>query len=73
MKFPMKGTALALSTLLGAMVSAHAQSNVSIYGILDASVSYAKAAQSKTALRSGDLLAQRLGFRGSERLCACPL
>ena len=68
MKFPMKGSALALSTLLGAMVSAHAQSNVSIYGILDASVSYAKAAQSKTALRSGDLLAQRLGFRGSEDL-----
>lgn len=68
MKFPMKGTALALSTLLGAMVSAHAQSNVSIYGILDASVSYAKATQSKTALRSGDLLAQRLGFRGSEDL-----
>ena len=68
MKFPIKGTALALSTLLGTMVSAHAQSNVSIYGILDASVTHAKATQSKTLLSSGDLLAQRLGFRGSEDL-----
>lgn len=68
MKFPIKGTAFALSTLLGAMTSAHAQSSVAVYGILDASVAYAKGAQSKTALRSGDLLAQRLGFRGTEDL-----
>lgn len=68
MKFSVKSTALAVSALLGTVISAHAQSNVAIYGILDASVSYAKAVQSKSALRSGDLSAHRLGFRGTEDL-----
>lgn len=65
MTFPMKGTALAL---LGAIGSAYAQSNVTVYGILDASVTYATAVESKTAVRSGDLVAPRLGFRGTEDL-----
>lgn len=43
-----------------------AQSNVNIYGILDASVAYTKGNSSKTSLRSGDLAAPRFGFRGSE-------
>lgn len=68
MTFTNKGTALAISTMLGVVASAHAQSNVAVYGILDASVAYAKAAQSKSALRSGDLSAPRLGFKGTEDL-----
>lgn len=46
--------------------AANAQSSVQIYGILDASVAYSKGIQSKTAVRTGDLMAPRLGFKGSE-------
>ena len=63
---PMKKNGLALAALLCTAGAAQAQSNVAIYGILDASFSHAKAVYSKTALRSGDLLAPRLGFRGTE-------
>lgn len=69
MTTPMKTSALAAAALLCAG-AAQAQSNVALYGILDASLSHAKAVHSKSAVRSGDLLAPRLGFRGSEDLGA---
>ena len=58
----------ALAVLLCAAGAAQAQSNVAIYGILDTSVSFAKGVSSKSAVRSGDWLAPRLGFRGTEDL-----
>lgn len=68
MTIPMKKSGLALAALLCAAGAAQAQSSVAIYGILDASYSHAKAVHSKSAVRSGDLLAPRLGFRGTEDL-----
>lgn len=58
--------ATALTALAGSIQSVNAQSTVQIYGILDASVAYSKGEQSKTALRTGDLMAPRIGFKGSE-------
>ena len=59
-------SAVTVAFLGTSMPSAFAQSNVQIYGILDGSVAYSKGKTSKTALRSGDLKAPRLGIRGSE-------
>jgi predicted porin len=64
----MTSCAAAVAGLLCAAGTAQAQSTVSIYGILDASVSYAKGVSAKSAVRSGDLLAPRLGFKGVEDL-----
>lgn len=58
-------------TMLGAFVSvAQAQSNVTIYGIVDAALEYGKFNKgvSMTRLQSGDLQASRFGFRGTEDL-----
>ena len=71
--FPKTLTALAL---LAAGCGAQAQSSVTIYGILDASVrysdgldaAYAGSAGSTTMVNSGVNTTSRLGFRGSEDL-----
>lgn len=59
-------TAAAVTVLATGTPMANAQSTVQIYGILDASVAYSKGEQSKSALRTGDLMAPRLGFKGTE-------
>ena len=65
----MKKSLLAVA-LLGAFGVAAAQSNVSIYGILDAGVQYTNgdAAGSKTSLESGQQSFSRIGFKGTEDL-----
>ena len=50
--------------------SASAQSNVTVYGIIDASIAHSQseAAPSKLSIDSGNWYGSRLGFRGSEDL-----
>lgn len=65
----MKNKKTAYMLAIAAVVAsplAYAQSNVNIYGILDASAAYTKGDKATTALRSGDLAAPRIGFRGTE-------
>lgn len=65
-----------LLTLIGAATTtlistaAPAQSNVTVYGVLDQYLgrTTAKGGDSKTSLDSGGLMASRLGFRGTEDL-----
>lgn len=60
--------ALAVAGLVAAPV-AMAQSNVTIYGIVDAYVGYSKTGSAKkTVINGGGLSGSRIGFRGSEDL-----
>ena len=65
----MKKSLLALS-ILGAFAGvAHAQTNVTMYGIIDAGISRDDTGNQKvTTLRSGNQSQSRLGFRGTEDL-----
>jgi predicted porin len=66
--FPFGGAGAA-ALLLAAASTAQAQSGVTIYGMVDASVLHAKGSlASKTQLFSGSSLGTRLGFRGVEDL-----
>lgn len=62
----------ALAALACAAASSHAQSNVTIYGIMDAGLEYANhanaAQQSVTRVTSGRQNTSRFGFRGTEDL-----
>lgn len=64
----MRAAALAVSTLIGANVCA--QSNVTIYGVVDAATAYAsnQGGKSNTYMRSGNLSASKIGFQGVEDL-----
>ncbi len=66
----MKKSLIALAALSAFATAAQAQSNVSIYGIVDAGVaSYDGATAGRTtAVSSGMLSTSRLGFRGTEDL-----
>ena len=60
----------ALFTILGAAAAtgAHAQSSVTLYGVVDSGIEYAKAGRSSQRVISGGALGSRLGFRGVEDL-----
>lgn len=64
----MRIAALAASTLVCANVCA--QSNVTIYGVVDEAAAYAsnQAGHSNTYMRSGSLSASKIGFQGTEDL-----
>jgi predicted porin len=65
----MKKTLISLAVLAAATGVAHAQSNVTIYGIVDAGiVRESGGVQSNTKVTSGVGSASRLGFRGTEDL-----
>ncbi|MQR01579.1 porin [Glaciimonas soli] len=68
----MKKTVFALAALGVISVSAQAQSSVTIYGILDASITYTSKVgpqnNSRVSLDSGDLTTSRIGFKGVEDL-----
>ncbi|GAA0510370.1 MULTISPECIES: porin [Pigmentiphaga] len=60
---------LAIATAALAPGLAHAQSNVTLYGIVDASIEYIKSGDNKaTRLQSGGLTQSRWGLRGTEDL-----
>ena len=65
----MKKTAIALA--LAACATAHAQTSVSMYGIVDVSMRHdtdLQAGRARTAMVSGMMNTSRYGFRGSEEL-----
>lgn len=66
----MKKTLISLAVLAAATGAAHAQSNVTIYGIVDAGIVAERggAAGNVTKVTSGVGSASRLGFRGTEDL-----
>ena len=68
----MKTTVFALAALGLVSVGAQAQSNVVIYGVVDAGVTYTSAVgphnSSRLSVDSGDLSTSRLGFKGTEDL-----
>ena len=66
----MKKTLLALVISAGMSLTAVAQSNVTVYGILDVNVSSSKTDGSgaNTAMSENSLATSRLGFRGTEDL-----
>lgn len=64
----MKKTVLALAALAAVSTSALAQSSVSIYGVVDASLENVKGTDSLTRVSSDNLATSRLGFRGIEDL-----
>jgi predicted porin len=66
----MKKTLLAAALLAGFAGAAHAQSSVTLYGIVDAGLSYNKIGgqNSKLGIDSGNQFQNRLGVRGSEDL-----
>jgi predicted porin len=67
----MKKTITALAVLSACMTTASAQSNVTIYGLVDAGVAYVtndKPAGNKTSVDAGQLQTSRWGFRGVEDL-----
>lgn len=68
----MKKTLLALAALTAVAGAAHAQSNVTVYGLVDAGIEYANnanaAKNSVTRQTSGGMNTSRLGFKGSEDL-----
>jgi len=63
----MKKTLLAIAALAAASGS-FAQSSVTIYGVLDASIENVKGDKSVTRVSSDNLATSRLGFKGSEDL-----
>lgn len=64
----MKKTVLALAALAAVSTSAFAQSSVTIYGVLDASLENVKGEDSVTRVSSGNFNSSRIGFRGIEDL-----
>jgi predicted porin len=67
----MKKTAIALAVLAASCAAAHAQTSVSMYGIVDVSVRHdtdLQAGRARTAVVSGMMNTSRWGFRGSEDL-----
>jgi GBP family porin len=63
----MKKTLLAIAAL-AATSSVFAQSSVTIYGVIDASIENVKGTKSVTRVSSDNLATSRLGFKGSEDL-----
>jgi len=63
----MKKTLLALAALAAASAS-FAQSSVTLYGVVDASVESVKGNNTVTRVSSGNLASSRLGFKGTEDL-----
>ncbi|UUX95145.1 porin [Aquabacterium sp. J223] len=61
---------LAIAALLAAPVAAFAQSSVTVYGVLDTYVEYARGggAGDRTSVQAGGQSGSRLGFRGTEDL-----
>lgn len=64
----MKKTVLALAALAAVSTSALAQSSVTIYGVLDASLENVKGEDSVTRVSSDNFNSSRIGFRGIEDL-----
>src|SRR6218665_2082444 len=64
----MKKTVLALAALAAVSGSAFAQSSVTIYGVVDASLESVKADKTVTRVSSDNLATSRLGVRGTEDL-----
>ena len=64
----MKKTVLALAALAAVSTSALAQSSVTIYGVLDASLESVKGEDSVTRVSSDNFNSSRIGFRGIEDL-----
>ena len=64
----MKFRSTALAALLACSGSAFAQSNVTLYGVADVYMQFAKGDQSSKSLESGGLSGSRLGFKGREDL-----
>ena len=64
----MKKTVLALATLAAVSGTAFAQSSVTLYGVVDASLESVKGTKSTTRLTSDNYNSSRLGFRGVEDL-----
>jgi predicted porin len=68
----MKKTLLAIALLSTLPLAAHAQSNVTIYGVADVSINSedadAPGVGRRTAITSGNQSTSRLGFRGTEDL-----
>jgi predicted porin len=66
----MKRTVLSLAAVaaLTAAFGAQAQSNVTVYGLIDAGVDYASDAPASTRVTSGGMNTSRWGFRGNEDL-----
>ena len=65
----MKKSLLVLAVLGAFTGAASAQSNVTIYGVIDAGIAYEKgSAGSVTKLATGVQSGNRLGFKGSEDL-----
>lgn len=64
----MKKTVLALAALAAVSTSAFAQSSVTIYGVLDASLESVKGEDSVTRVSSDNFNSSRIGFRGIEDL-----
>ncbi|MFZ2298458.1 MAG: porin, partial [Aquabacterium sp.] len=63
----MKKTLLALAAI-AASSAAFAQSSVSVYGVVDASVESVKGDDTVTRVSSDNLASSRLGFKGAEDL-----
>lgn len=64
----MKKTVLALATLAAVSGTAFAQSSITAYGVVDASLERVKGENSVTRVSSDNLATSRLGFRGVEDL-----
>lgn len=64
----MKKTVLALAALAAVSGSAFAQSSVTLYGVVDASLENVKGTDSVTRVSSDNLATSRLGVRGMEDL-----
>lgn len=66
----MKKSIIAISVMSALSTAAFAQSNVTVYGIVDAAGVYqsSNTGRSSTAVSSGGLAGSRLGFRGTEDL-----
>lgn len=66
----MRKTIVAGLVLAGVTGAVHAQSNVTVYGILDLGYTYSKASggDSRNAIDSGNSAGSRLGFQGTEDL-----
>jgi predicted porin len=65
----MKKSLIALATLAAVSGSAFAQSSVTLFGVVDAAVTYTKTGTAKnTALTDSGLASSRIGFRGVEDL-----
>lgn len=70
MTMTMKRSFIALATLAAACTAAHAQSSVTLYGVVDAAVGLyrAQGAPSRNIVFGGGNQSSRLGFRGREDL-----